>query len=57
MYPKYHDFDTIMERGLQDCKLLSNRVKQIRNVQYHVFSHVHEGYGVTKQKGLNMFCK
>ena len=32
---------------------LLRRVETIGGVKAHIFAHIHEGYGVTKQDGLN----
>eukprot|EP01084_Bolivina_argentea_P294659 507077_1 len=34
-------------------KDLRNKIREINNIHFHVFAHVHEGYGVTMEDGLN----
>merc|ERR1712129_102962 len=33
-------------------KSLLNRVRKINSAQFHVFAHIHEGYGVTRESHL-----
>eukprot|EP01084_Bolivina_argentea_P160293 279158_1 len=35
------------------CKHLNERIKEINNISYHIFGHVHSGFGCTKQKDIN----
>eukprot|EP01084_Bolivina_argentea_P093267 167779_1 len=44
------DYDEYQFSG---CNDLLNRVKEIKDIKYHIFGHVHEGYGVTKHDGIN----
>ena len=35
------------------CKELFARMKELKNLKYHICGHIHEGYGTYKHKALN----
>ena len=49
--PKYHG-DLVDDYNNVGCEDLLQRVYQIPNIKYHIFGHVHEGYGVTRNKDM-----
>lgn len=50
--PPYGKLDITMSGSLAGCKELDKRVKNLKP-KYHVFGHIHEGYGEMKDKNTN----
>ena len=38
----------LVSNSREGCEDLLNRIKQI-NLKYHIFGHIHEGYGITRE--------
>merc|ERR1712154_604348 len=47
------DGDEDIVREHQGEQHLLRRVREIGTVQFHVFAHIHEGYGASKEEGLD----
>ena len=46
--PPFKILDKVMEGDHQGCKVLLSRLKEMKNPpRYHIFGHIHEGYGIT----------
>lgn len=37
------------------CEMLRNRIRQLKNLKYHIFGHIHEGYGIVERDGV-VYC-
>jgi len=46
--------DIVEDVGHQGSVALHSRVTEL-NIPFHIFGHIHEGYGVTKQEGSDTF--
>ena len=40
--------DVVEGKGSQGCEDLLNRIRNLK-IKYHIFGHIHEGYGITKE--------
>ncbi|CAD8139224.1 unnamed protein product [Paramecium octaurelia] len=49
--PSYGHGDYVNNAGHVGDKELLNRIKQIK-AKYHLFGHIHEGYGITEEDGI-----
>merc|ERR1712130_582763 len=56
--PKYHGDKVAAQMVSHNdceyvgCEDLRERMKEIEDVKFHVFGHIHEGYGVTRDKEI-----
>ncbi len=46
--PPYGHGDEVLKKGSQGCEELLIRIRNLK-IKYHVFGHIHEGYGITKE--------
>lgn len=42
------------KRGHLGCEELAKRIKELKNLKYHIFGHIHDGYG-NKKEGKTTF--
>ena len=50
--PKYHGDKTSSGRWV-GCDDLIEKILNIKTIKYHIFGHIHNGFGVTKNKNIN----
>ena len=46
--PPYGHGDKVINKDSEGCKELLYRIREL-NIKYHIFGHIHEGYGITKE--------
>lgn len=42
----------LCRNGHVGCPVLRNRIEQVASIKYHMFGHIHEGYGMTEVAGV-----
>jgi len=50
--PPYKILDKTFKGDLCGCEDLLARVKELKKLKYHIFGHIHEGYGVEEKFGV-----
>jgi len=50
--PPYEILDKTDEGVITGCEDLLTRVKELSELKYHIFGHIHEGYGIEEKFGI-----